>query len=77
MTVAEAAELMGVSKSFVRVGLQRNLLPIGNAVKMKSHWVYYISPVLFEQYTGIKMPSAATDGKETAEDDTSSAERTW
>lgn len=63
MTVAQAAELMGVSKQFIRIGLQRNILPIGHAVKMDKHWVYYISPVLFEQYTGKKMPSAATDGK--------------
>lgn len=62
MTVAEASELMGVSRQFIRIGLQRNILPIGHAVKMNSHWSYYISPTLFEQYTGIKMPPAATDG---------------
>lgn len=63
VTVAKAAKLMGVSEQFIRIGLQRQILPIGHAVKMKKHWTYYISPLLFEQYTGKKiMPPAATDG---------------
>ncbi|NLK94707.1 MAG: hypothetical protein GX275_05910 [Clostridiales bacterium] len=53
LSVKEAAELMGKSEQFVRVGLQRNLLPIGSAVKMSSHWTYYISPKLFSDFTGI------------------------
>lgn len=61
VTVADAAKLMGVSEQFIRIGLQRNILPIGNAVKMKQ-WVYYISRPMLEQYVGKKMPSAATDG---------------
>lgn len=59
--VSEAAKLMGCSEQFIRVGLQRGILPIGNAVKLKQ-WVYYISRPLLEGYVGKKMPSAATDG---------------
>ena len=71
--VSEAAKLMGVSEQFIRIGLQRGLLPIGTAVKLKQ-WVYYISKPLLEQYTGKKiMPPAAT-GSKTADD--RSAERT-
>lgn len=43
ITVKDAARLMGVSPQFVRIGLQRGLLPIGTAVKMSSVWTYYIS----------------------------------
>lgn len=59
--VADAAKLMGVSEQFIRIGLQRQTLPIGHAVKLRQ-WVYYISQPLLEQYTGKKMPSAATEG---------------
>lgn len=47
--VKQAAQQMGVSDQFIRIGLQRNILPFGYAVKM-SRWVYYINPVLFENY---------------------------
>lgn len=50
--VSEAAALMGVSEQFVRVGLQRGLLPIGTAVKLSSKWTYYISPKLLGEYIG-------------------------
>ena len=53
VTVKEAADLMGTSQQFVRLGLQRQQLPIGAAVKLSSKWTYYISPELFKQYTGI------------------------
>ena len=59
--VADAAKLMGVSEQFIRIGLQRNTLPIGHAVKLKQ-WVYYISRPMLEQYTGKKIPPAATGG---------------
>ena len=70
--VADAAKLMGCSEQFIRIGLQRGILPIGHAVKLKQ-WAYYISAPMLEQYTGKKMPPAAT-GSETADD--GSAERT-
>lgn len=54
MTVTEAAELMGVSPQFVRVGLQKGVLPFGYAVKMsKSRYAYFISKQKFSESTGI------------------------
>lgn len=50
--VSEAAALMGVSEQFVRVGLQRGLLPIGTAVKLSSKLTYYISGKLLAEYIG-------------------------
>ena len=46
------AKLMNKSPQFVRLGLQKGILPIGNAIK-NGKWSYYISPKLFENYTGI------------------------
>lgn len=40
--IREAAELLGVSQQFIRIGMQRNQLPIGTAVKLSSRWTYYI-----------------------------------
>jgi len=54
ITVQEAARLMGKSPQFVRVGLVRNTLPFGIAMKGNGkHYSYYISPKLFYEYTGI------------------------
>lgn len=53
ITVEKAAEVMGKSRQFIRVGLQKGLLPFGTAVKMSSNWTYYISPKKFYEYTGI------------------------
>ena len=56
ITVKEAAKLMGVSPQFVRIQMQRNLLPIGSVKKNpQGKCRYYISPKLFEEYTGIKV----------------------
>ena len=52
ISVKEAAQLMGKSEMFVRIGLQRGLLPIGTAVKLSSKYTYYISPKLLEEYIG-------------------------
>ncbi len=60
VTVKQAARELGVSEQFVRIGLQRGLLPIGMAVKMSSVWTYHISPGLLREYTK-KEPPAATD----------------
>lgn len=59
--VSEAAKLMGVSEQFIRIGLQRQTLPIGHAVKMRQ-WCYYISRPMLEAYVGKKIPPAATGG---------------
>ena len=67
ITVKEAAHIMGVSEQFIRIGMQRGKLPIGQAVKMSSVWTYYISPKLFNEFVGTKKsPPAATDGEESA-----------
>lgn len=52
ISVKEAAEIMGKCQQFVRLGLQRGILPIGSAIKMSSKWTYYISPKLFYEYVG-------------------------
>lgn len=54
ISVKEAAAIMGKSTQFIRVGLQRGLLPFGTAVKMSSVWTYYISPKQFYEYVGYK-----------------------
>ena len=62
--ISEAAELLGVSQQFIRIGLQRNQLPIGTAVKMSSVWTYYVSRDRLNAYMegqDIKNRSAATE----------------
>lgn len=52
VTVKAAAEILGVSPQFIRIGMQRGLLPIGAAVKMSSKWTYHISPAKLREYIG-------------------------
>ena len=52
ISVKEAAEILGVSQQFVRIGLQQGTLPIGTAVKMSSRWTYHISAKLLQEYVG-------------------------
>lgn len=52
--VEKAAQIMGKSQQFVRIGLQRGLLPFGTAIKMSSMWTYHISPKLFFDYVGFE-----------------------
>lgn len=53
ISVKEAARCMGKSDQFVRIGLQRGLLPFGNAVPgTGSKWIYYINPTKFREYVG-------------------------
>ena len=55
MTIAEASDLMGVSRQFVRVGLQRGILPFGYAVQVSAgRYTYFISRKKFSEYTGIE-----------------------
>jgi len=54
ITIKQASEIMGKCQQFIRVGLQRGLLPFGTAVKLHSRWNYYISPKLFYEYVGEK-----------------------
>lgn len=54
LTVEEAADLMGVSRQFIRVGLQKGVLPFGYAVQVSSkRYTYFISKQKFKEYTGI------------------------
>ena len=52
LTVADAAKRMGVSQQFVRIGLQRGILPFGYAVKMSDRYTYHISENKLEDYLG-------------------------
>ena len=55
MSVQEAARLMCKSQDFIRIGLQRNILPFGYAVKTgKERYSYFISREKFIEATGIK-----------------------
>jgi hypothetical protein len=56
LTVQEAAKLMGKSQDFVRIGLQRSLLPFGYAVKTgEQRYSYFISKQKFIEATGIQV----------------------
>lgn len=54
MKVNEAAKILGKSPQFVRIGLQRGILPIGTAVKMSSRWTYHVSEEQLKKYVGEK-----------------------
>jgi excisionase family DNA binding protein len=55
LTVEEASKLMGVSRQFIRVGLQKGVLPFGYAVKISDgRFTYFISRQKFSEHTGIK-----------------------
>lgn len=55
MTIAEASMLMGVSRQFIRVGLQKGILPFGYAVQVSAgRFTYFISREKFIEHTGIK-----------------------
>ena len=44
ITVGDAAAIMGCSEQFIRIGLQRGQLDIGDAVQMSNRWTYNIAP---------------------------------
>lgn len=52
ISIKKAASLLGKSEQFVRIGLQRNILPFGVAVQMSSRWTYSIIPATFYNYIG-------------------------
>lgn len=52
ISVKEAAKMMNKSEMFVRIGLQRGILPIGTAIQTSSKYSYHISPKLLKQYLG-------------------------
>ena len=53
--VTEAAAVLHVSDQYVRIGLQRGILPIGTAIKMSSKWTYQISPKMLADYSGAEI----------------------
>ena len=56
VSVATAARLMNKGQQFVRIALQRKLVPFGFAVKLgddNSKYDYYINPAQFCDYLGI------------------------
>ncbi|GAK09601.1 hypothetical protein [Geomicrobium sp. JCM 19038] len=53
VSVADTAKILGTSEQYVRIGLQRGLLPIGTAVQMSDQWTYHISPKKLEEYVGV------------------------
>ena len=56
VSIATAARLMNKGNQFVRVALQRQLVPFGFAVKLQEDGVkydYYINPRDFAKYLGI------------------------
>lgn len=52
MTVLECARLLDKSPQFVRIGLQKGILPFGYAIKMSSKWTYHISEAKVYEYLG-------------------------
>lgn len=57
ITVQTAAKLMGKSTLFVREGMRRGVLPIGEAMQMpgSQKWSFYISPKLLADYIGVSV----------------------
>lgn len=55
ITPDQAAYVMGCSAQFVRIGLQRGLLDIGDAVKMSTKWTYNISPARLAARQGMTL----------------------
>lgn len=54
LTIAEAADLMGVSPQYVRVGLQKGIFPCGYAVQVSDkRYTYYICRRKFCDALGI------------------------
>lgn len=64
--VTVAAKVMRKDPMFIRIGLQRGLLPFGVAIKKDEHgkqFDYYISPKLFYEYTGFLWDTVAVIDK--------------
>ena len=54
VSIQKTAELLKKSEQFVRIGLQRGILPFGYAVKMSTRWTYHISKYKLFDYLGIR-----------------------
>lgn len=64
ISIEVAAELMGKSSQFVRVGMQQGTIPIGAAVKNKGRYSYYISPGKLREFLGMDVHEFNTRVKE-------------
>ncbi len=53
LKVKDVARIMGKNEMFVRIGLQRGILPFGVAIKTSSKYSYYINSNKFYEYVGI------------------------
>ena len=67
VSVALAAKLMNKGQQFVRVSLQRGLVPFGYAVRLSDpdsgKYDYYINPRQFCEYLGITEEELAAAAK--------------
>lgn len=54
MKVSECAKMLDKSPQFIRIGLQKGILPFGYAIKMSSKWTYHISEAKVYEYLGRK-----------------------
>lgn len=59
LSVKEAAQLMGVSEQFLRIGLQQGKFPFGTAVRTSSKFSYYINTAQFLRYIGAEIDRLA------------------
>jgi len=48
LTVQEAAQRMGVTPMFLRIGLRQGKFPFGAAVKFEKQWSYHINQMRFD-----------------------------
>lgn len=64
VTPDQAASIMGCSAQFIRIGLQRGLLDIGNAVKMSTKWTYNISPAKLAARQGMTVEQLEREVKQ-------------
>lgn len=53
VTPEQAALIMGCGAQYIRIGLQRGLLDIGDAVKMSTKWTYNIAPAKLAERQGL------------------------
>lgn len=54
LSISRAAELMGVSAQFIRIGIRQGLFPWGYAVRISGgRYTYFISKNKFAEETGI------------------------
>jgi hypothetical protein len=55
LKVAEAAAILGVAPSFVRIAIQQGMFTFGTFMKLSSERTYFINPHQFCEYVGISM----------------------